>query len=51
VLTHERGRATLFEIETHWSLDDLAEAHLALDVIDELERKIADEQRRQTEIR
>ena len=51
VLTHERGRATLEELETHWSLEDLAEAHLALDVVDELARKVAEEQRRQMEAR
>jgi hypothetical protein len=51
VLTHERGRATLEEIETHWSIEDLARAHLALDVVDELHRRVTEEQRRQVESR
>jgi ABC-type uncharacterized transport system substrate-binding protein len=49
VLVHKASRATLHEIETHWSLDDLVSAHLALDVVDELDRKVAEEQKRQSE--
>jgi hypothetical protein len=41
IVTHERRPATLQEIETHWSLEDIVTAHLALDVIDELARKAA----------
>lgn len=37
ILTHKRNRATLHEIETHWSLDDLLDAHLALQVHDTAE--------------
>jgi hypothetical protein len=46
VLTHERNRSTLQEIETHWSLEDLVDAHLALDVQDELVRRANRESRR-----
>jgi len=49
VLTHERGRATLQEIETYWSLDDLISAHLALDVVDALEEAVARKQKEQAE--
>jgi hypothetical protein len=49
VLTHERNRASLREIEEWWSLTDLAEAHLALDVHDELAEKVAAEHRRKQE--
>ena len=49
MLTHERGRATLHEIETHWSLDDLISAHLALDVVDALETEIARKQKADAE--
>lgn len=39
VLTHERSPASgLHEVEEHWSLSDLVNAHLALDVHDELQR-------------
>jgi hypothetical protein len=39
VLTHERSPVSgLREIEEHWSLEDLVDAHLALDVHDELQR-------------
>jgi hypothetical protein len=31
--------ATLQEIETHWSIDDVQDAHIALDLRDSLERK------------
>lgn len=47
VATHERNRASLAEIQELWSLEDLIEAHLALDVHDELARKIAIMERRQ----
>lgn len=40
VLTHERSNATLQEIEEHWSLGDLVDANLALDVHDDLQRLI-----------
>jgi hypothetical protein len=38
ILTHERNRASLEEIEKHWSLVDIVDAHLALDLHDELQR-------------
>lgn len=41
VIVHERAPATLQEMETHWSIEDLASAHLALDVVDALEREAA----------
>ena len=40
VLTHERNRASLAEVENEWSLDDLLTAHLAFDVHDELQYQI-----------
>ena len=40
VATHERTRASLIEIQTQWSLGDLIDAHLALDVHDELQRRL-----------
>ncbi len=40
VLTHERNRATLAEVESAWSIDDLLTAHLAFDVHDELQFQI-----------
>ena len=49
MLTHERNRSTLAEIETHWSLVDLIDAHLALDVYDELAERMAAEQQRRHE--
>ena len=49
VLTHERNRASLAEIEEKWSLADLAAAHLALDVHDELAEKVAAEQQHKIE--
>lgn len=36
---HERGGATLCDLDERWSLDDLREAHAALDVVDALTRK------------
>jgi len=36
VATHERNRASLCEIQERWSMTDLIDAHLALDVHDEL---------------
>lgn len=33
--------ATLHEIDTHWSIDDLADAHEALDIKTEAEAKAA----------
>jgi hypothetical protein len=39
VLTHERNRATLSEVHGSWSCEDLVDAHLALDVHDELGRR------------
>ena len=39
VLTHERAPSKdLIQIETQWTIEDLLEANLALDVWDELER-------------
>lgn len=49
VLTHERNRATLAEVERDWSLDDLLDAHLALDVHDELAERVAADQQRKHE--
>jgi len=49
LLTHERGRATLHEIETHWSLDDLMDAHVALDVVDALAAEMARKQKANAE--
>jgi hypothetical protein len=40
VATHERTRASLIEIQELWSLSDLIDAHLALDVHDELQRRM-----------
>jgi hypothetical protein len=39
VLSDPRVVVTLHELDTHWSLADLADAHAALDLRDELERK------------
>lgn len=39
VLTHERNRSTRIEVESAWSLTDLARANLALDVHDEVEAR------------
>jgi len=36
------GKATLTEIETQWSLDDLMDANEALDVRAEIEAAVAD---------
>jgi hypothetical protein len=41
VATHERSRASLIEIQTEWSLADLVDAHMALDVHDELQRRLS----------
>jgi len=46
VASHERNRASLYEIQELWSLEDLAEAHLAIDVHEELQRKVSTEQQR-----
>lgn len=46
VLTHERNRASLAEVEREWSLVDLIDAHLALDVHDELAHLVNEEQSR-----
>lgn len=32
--------ATLFEVETHWSINDLADAHEALDELEEQNRNV-----------
>lgn len=45
-IVHERRLATLRDLDEHHGLDDLREMHLALDVLDELESKIAEEQKR-----
>lgn len=45
VLTHERGRATLAEVEDRWCLMDLLDAHLALSVHDDLAEAQADRAR------
>ncbi len=34
--------ATLYEVETHWSIDDLADAHEALDIKQEAQAKAAE---------
>jgi len=41
--------ATLYEIETHWSLADLAQAHQALDLRDELSRRATEEAKRRAD--
>ncbi len=41
VLSHERNRSSRYEIETHWSLADLARANLTLDIFEEAERRQA----------
>jgi len=46
VLTHERNRASLAELEREWSLVDLIDAHLALDLHDELAHRVNEEQTR-----
>lgn len=37
LLTHERNRASLSEVEEKWCLVDLLDAHVALSVHDDLE--------------
>lgn len=37
MVLHPRQKATLAEIERDWSLDDMAAAHLALDLIEDAE--------------
>jgi hypothetical protein len=32
-------RVSLHELETHWSIDDLLSAHIAIDIHEELEAK------------
>lgn len=49
VATHEDSKASLDEIETRWSLSQLVEAHMALNVRDELKLEVAREQRRRLE--
>jgi hypothetical protein len=39
VAIHERTKATLYEIQQQWSLADLVNAHMALDVVDELDAR------------
>lgn len=39
LITDPRMTVTLAEIETHWSLDDVADARMALDFRDALEAK------------
>lgn len=46
VLTHERNRASLAELEEKWSIDDLFDANLALEVATELENKMHQEAER-----
>ena len=40
---------SLREVEEWWSIDDLLSAHIALDVVDELEREAAEKMRREME--
>lgn len=40
-MTHPRLSSSLVEIETRWSLEDVLDAHRALDLWDELEAKAA----------
>lgn len=49
VLTHTRAPASLIEVEERWSIEDLLEANIALDVWDELERRAAEEANRAVE--
>lgn len=44
-LTAERPLAKLWELEERYSLDDLRDMHLALDVLDELTAKVAAKQK------
>jgi len=37
LVMHPRYRATKHEIETSWSLEDVARAHLALDISEDME--------------
>lgn len=48
IATHERNRATPHEIETQWTGSQLVDAHLALNVHDDLQRKIAEETERRS---
>lgn len=36
---------TMHELETHWTIDDVADAHDALDVREELESKLRSRER------
>jgi hypothetical protein len=36
VVTHDRNRSSLVEVQERWCMTDLINAHLALDVHDEL---------------
>ena len=36
------GKATLQEIETHWSINDLADANEALDIEQDMEQAMTD---------
>jgi hypothetical protein len=47
VLTDPRNRASLAELEQHWGVDDLLDAHMALDLRDELEREANERARQQ----
>jgi hypothetical protein len=51
VATHERNRASLHEINTRWTMSNLIDAHLALDVHDELADRAVQEARRQQQSR
>lgn len=49
MLTHERNMATLSEIEEKWSIMDLLDANVALDLVDELQRKSSEHSGRKQE--
>jgi hypothetical protein len=48
---HERRIATLRELEEVYSLDDLRDMHLALDVVDDLAAAVAAEAKRRSEVK
>jgi len=46
---HERQQCTLHELETVYSLPDLAKFHMGLDIVDELATKVHAENKRRAE--
>lgn len=39
------GKATLRELDEHWSIDDLADMHDAMDIVIEMEVQVQNEQK------